>query len=161
MEKYNIPIYFIRHAEGEHQINNKLLNFIFNKKNPNLTKKGIEQCLQFNKSNDIIDDNTLILCSPFKRCIQTCEHITNKNFYIVKSFREISNHILPEDSLENEYIIPFFSKNNININLFINNINNNNTENYNKIVIITHANFIKKITNNSKTIVKNLDIKQF
>ena len=58
-------VYFVRHAEGLHNVNNK-----WHIENPRLTEKGINQCIDNIKIfNDI--DIDIILVSPLIRTLQT------------------------------------------------------------------------------------------
>ena len=154
----NIPIFFVRHAEGQHQVVNKFSAFINNMTDPLLSLNGINSIFDNNKI--LIDENTLLISSSLLRCIMTAKLLcSNKNItlHINEYFRERSLFIYPEDRMTNEYSIPFFLYNNIDIRVVYKIINYyKGNKKYNKCVIVTHRNFISKITNIEEEKIKNI-----
>lgn len=59
-------LYLIRHGQGEHNINNN-----HHLRDPLLTEKGKEQCLQLRDEFPFAKDISAILASPLQRTIQT------------------------------------------------------------------------------------------
>ena len=68
-----MKIYFIRHAQGEHNLSEKHWQI----KYPKLTELGIQQCKNARSKFDINCIN-LILVSPLRRTLETSENIFGK-----------------------------------------------------------------------------------
>lgn len=75
-------IYFIRHAEGYHNLSEKAWSIKF----PRLTEKGKIQAK--NTQNNILNNIDLILVSPLVRTLETADIIfkSNKNKFISEEF---------------------------------------------------------------------------
>jgi hypothetical protein len=154
--KCDIPIFFIRHAEGQHQITDKFKTFINKMTDPLLTIKSVNNVLY----NKYIDENTLLISSTLLRCVMTAKLLcSNKNIklHLNDYFRERSLFILPEDKLHNENKIPLYLRKDIDIKVIFDIIQYyKSNKNYNKCVIVTHRNFISKITKINEEDIKNL-----
>ena len=83
-----MKIYFIRHAEGYHNIDDNGCDITF----PKLTDKGIQQGLALgNKLKDIKIDK--IIVSPLSRTLHTAELVFgNKDFKVIEHIREYIGH---------------------------------------------------------------------
>ena len=75
-------IYFIRHAEGYHNLSEKAWNI----KYPRLTEKGINQAK--NTKNKVPEHIDLVLVSPLVRTLQTADIIfkSKKNKFVSEEF---------------------------------------------------------------------------
>ena len=103
-------IYFIRHAEGEHNVNQKYHLF-----NPALTKKGYNQILKTKIELINIDFNEIYV-SPLLRTLQTAKGIFGeKKMIAVEEIREfVDNQCdLRQPISQSAVMFPFVNFNNI------------------------------------------------
>ena len=100
-----MKIYFIRHAEGYHNLSNEGYKIKF----PKLTDKGIKQATDLSKKLEKIKIDT-ILVSPLRRTLHTAELAFGKrNFKVLEFIREYigSNCDLRESKVELEEKFPY------------------------------------------------------
>lgn len=161
-------IYFIRHGEGYHNLNNYSLLY------PRLTEKGLSQCIELKtKLKDIKFDK--IYVSPLIRTIETALNSFDENtkFISVDFIREVIKNNC-------DYCAPIQEKrdNFSNIEFCIDEIYNNlesdeeveirlvklfnliNQENYNNIAIVSHGEFIFRFINKYGDLL-NIENKEF
>tara|TARA_B000000609_G_C23996370_1_gene252506 strand:- start:4 stop:552 length:549 start_codon:yes stop_codon:yes gene_type:complete len=153
-----MKVYFIRHAEGQHNVEENYSIF-----DPQLTSKGIIQC---NKVKDQLNkiDFDKIYVSPLLRTIQTYLNIVQcKDVEISDLIREVV--VNPCDYrhsklfLENKYKMLNFSNlndtksvNNVESSAMINNrcnlfFNILNDLSYKNILVVSHGEFLKQFLN--------------
>ncbi|KAJ5090813.1 hypothetical protein N7532_009497 [Penicillium argentinense] len=85
-------LYVIRHGQGEHNVNDAS-----HLRDPLLTAKGKEQCLELQQAFPVPQDISLILASPLQRTIQTAAYAfapeldaRNVSFILTPNAQEIS-----------------------------------------------------------------------
>jgi broad specificity phosphatase PhoE len=137
-------IYFIRHAESEYNIDNNITH-----KDCGITSKGESQCIKTCEElkNDQFD---LVICSPLKRCKQTCERLklNSNKVDIDYDCREHIQHV--SDLMEGEEVVYETEEKVIKrTNEFKQKLLNYEKQyNYKKIAVVSHADFIFYFTSN-------------
>lgn len=167
-----MKIYFIRHAEGYHNLSDKGWEIKF----PQLTDKGIEQAKTLsNKLREITMDK--IIVSPLKRTLHTAEIVFGKQkFKVLEFIREYvgNNCDLRESKVELEEKFTYADFSSIEDRDGYNNIENdedvdkrleilykwlldNNV--YKTIAIVSHGSFLNRFfyKYNKELGIKNLD----
>lgn len=150
-----MKVYFIRHAEGQHNVEENYSIF-----DPQLTNKGIIQC---NKVKDQLNkiDFDKIYVSPLLRTIQTCLNIVeSEDVEICDLIREVivnpCDYRHSKVFLENKYKMLNF--NNINDTKSVNNVESSakvdnrcnlffeilNNSSYKNILVVSHGEFLKQ-----------------
>jgi len=153
--KKNI-VYFIRHAEAEHNIFYRKYGFFPNTIDTKLTENGINQCKQLQ-----IDNIDNIYVSPLSRTLQTATLLfPDKKYTALDQLRETDfSHKCNTRSNKSELVDKFkncnFDMITENDEIIMNYNTASNKDEYNEFVINNHINYIKELIQNStgKTIV--------